>query len=208
MKRLPLYFSSTLGVAAVLAFAADAPKPDAAKPAEAAKPAAKPKGPAGLKFRVQQLQVDNNEGCSVADFNKDGKLDISAGEFWYPGPEFKEQKHVRKLLPFGKDYLTNNAEHAWDVNGDGWLDIISGSFMEGEVAWYENPKAEGLAKDELWTKHVLIDTKLGQNEWTGFRDMDGDGTPDFVVNSWNDANPMMIWKLAKNDAGEHAGYSN
>src|ERR1043165_5766406 len=128
--------------------------------------------PASLKFRVQQLHVDNNEGCAVADFNKDGKLDISAGEFWYPGPDFKQQKPVRKLQLQPPDYLTNIGEHAWDVNGDGWPDIISGSFLDTELCWYENPKAEGLAKGELWKKHVLVDTKLSQNEWTEFRDLE------------------------------------
>lgn len=162
----------------------------------------KPGKPAGLKFRVQQLRVDNNEGCAVADFNKDGKLDISAGEFWYPGPDFKEQKPLRKLNVQPPDYLTNNAEHAWDVNGDGWPDVISGSFMESEIAWYENPKAEGLAKGAEWARHVLIDTKLLQNEWTEFRDLDGDGVPELVVNSWNDNNPMACYKLAKGGAGE------
>src|SRR5258706_16177544 len=102
--------------------------------ADSIPPAAK-KASAGLKFRVQQLHMDNNEGCAVADFNRDGKPDVSAGEFWYPGPEFKEQKPLRKLLPFGKDYLTSNGEHAYDVNGDGWPDIVSGSFMEGEISW-------------------------------------------------------------------------
>src|SRR5438105_10399523 len=90
------------------ALAGEAPKAAAKKQAAAA----------GLKFRVQQLHVDNNEGCAVADFNRDGHLDISAGEFWYPGPGFTEKKPLRKLEPFGQDYLTNNGEHAYDVNGD------------------------------------------------------------------------------------------
>jgi hypothetical protein len=192
--------AAVLGMS-LLVFGQEKPAAGAAKPAVT--PAAKPKPAPGLKFRVQQLHVDNNEGCAVADYNKDGKLDVSAGEFWYAGPEFKEKKPVRKLRAFGKDYLTNNAEHAWDVNGDGWMDIISGSFMEGEVSWYENPKAEGLAKGEPWKQHVLVDTKLGQNEWTAFRDMDGDKVPEFVVNSWGDNQPMMCWKLAKDDAGNH-----
>jgi FG-GAP-like repeat len=162
----------------------------------------KPTKPGALKFRVQQLHVDNNEGCVVADFNNDGKLDISAGEFWYPGPDFKEQKPLRKLGVQPPDYLTNNGEHAWDVNGDGWVDIISGSFMDSEICWYENPKADGLVKGELWRKHVLIDTKLKQNEWTEFRDLDGDGIPELVVNSWNESNPAMVYKLAKNQQGE------
>ncbi len=114
-----------LGTACLAALVLSLAMPAADKPKGAG--AGKKQPAAGLKFRVQQLHLDNNEGCAVADFNKDGKLDISAGEFWYPGPDFKEKKPLRKLLPFGKDYLTTNAEHAWDVNGDGWPDIVSGS---------------------------------------------------------------------------------
>ena len=164
----------------------------------------RPNVPVPLKFRVQQLRLDNNEGCAIADYNRDGKLDISAGEFWYAGPDFKDPKPVRKLNAFGKDYLSNNGEHAWDVNEDGWPDIISGTFLEGEVAWYENPRAAGLATGELWPRHVLIDTKLGENEWTEFRDLDGDGVPEFIVNSWNENHPMACYQLTKNAAGEPA----
>ena len=48
---------------------------------------------------------------------------------------------------------------------------------------------------------MLIDTKLSQNEWTDFRDLDGDGIPELIVNSWNDNNPMVCYKLAKNEYG-------
>lgn len=160
------------------------------------------KANAALHFRVQQLHLDNNEGCAVADFDLDGKLDISAGEFWYPGPDFKVQKPLRKLTLQPPDYLTNNGEHAWDVNGDGRPDIISGSFLDTEICWYENPGPDGLARGDLWTKRVLIDTKLSQNEWTEFRDLDGDAIPELIVNSWNETNPAMVYKLAKNDEGQ------
>lgn len=159
------------------------------------------KSDAGLKFRVQQLHLDNNEGCAVADFNKDGKPDVSAGAFWYAGPDFNIQKPLRELAAQPPDYMTNYGEHAWDVNGDGWPDIISGSFMDTEICWYENPKAEGLIKNVLWTKRVLIDTKLKENEATEFHDLDGDGVPELVVNSWNNSHPAMAYKLAKNEQG-------
>src|SRR5437879_13806466 len=118
----PLIVCLTAAGLASPAFSEDKPQPAPAK-----------KQPAGaLKWRVQQLNVDNNEGCAVADFDKDGHLDVSAGEYWYPGPDFKEKKPLRELAVQPPDYLTNNAEHAWDVNGDGWPDVVSSSFMQSE----------------------------------------------------------------------------
>jgi hypothetical protein len=171
--------------------------------AEAKKGAAKKQAAAaGLKFRVQQLHMDNNEGCAVADYNKDGQLDISAGEYWYAGPGFTEKKPLRKLEPFQKDYMTNNGEHAFDVNADGWPDVVSGSFQDTQICWYQNPGAEGLKQGTLWQKRVLIDTKLGQNEWSALHDLDGDGRPEYVVNSWGPTNPVMAYRFAKNGQGE------
>ena len=175
--------------------AVDAPK-------AAAKGAAKKAAPAsGLKFRVQQLHVDLNEGCAVADFNRDGKPDVSAGEFWYAGPDFKTKRPLRKLEPFGQDYLSNCGEHARDVNGDGFPDIVSGSFADTRITWYENPGADGLKSGAMWRPHVLIDTKLAQNEWTDLRDMDGDGVPEYVVSSYGPANAYMAYRFGKDSQG-------
>ena len=172
------------------AFAASAPK------------AAAKKAPGGLKFRVQQLHVDYNEGCDVADYNRDGHLDISAGEFWYPGPRFTEKKSLRKLEPFLTDYLTNNGEHAFDVNGDGWLDVVSGSFMDPKICWYQNPGADGLKRGDLWKQHLLIDSGLVQNESSHLHDLDGDGVPEYVVSSYRITNPMRAYRFARNERNE------
>jgi hypothetical protein len=185
--------------------AAGANAPKAGDQPKAAKKAPAKKGPAaGLKFRVQQLHLDNNEGCAVADYNRDGHLDISAGEFWYAGPDFRTKRPLRKLEQFQEDYLTNNGEHAYDVNGDGWPDILTGSFADSKIYWYQNPGAEGLRRGELWRQHVLIDTALRQNEWTTLRDLDGDGVPELVVNSWNPLNPVMAYRLTRGAGGAPA----
>ncbi len=168
--------------------------------ANAPKAAVKP--PAALKFRVQQLHLDNNEGCAVADFDRDGHLDISAGEFWYAGPDFKTQRPLRKLEVFGKDYLTNCGEHAYDVNGDGFPDIVSGAFMDTKICWYENPGANGLKSGALWTQHVLLDSMLAQNEWSDFRDLDGDGKPEYIVNSYAPSNAVRAYRFSRNARGD------
>ena len=95
-----------------------------------------------LHFRAQRLVLDNNEGCAVADINRDGHPDGVAGMSWYEGPDFR-QHPLREMKAFGKDYLENNGDHVMDVDGDGWIDVVAGSFMPREIYWYRNPGAEG-----------------------------------------------------------------
>ncbi len=146
-----------------------------------------------LRFKVQQLHLDNNEGCAVGDINKDGVPDITAGAFWYEGPDMI-QHPLRRLLPFGADYMENNGEHLVDVNGDGWLDVVSGSFMLPQLSWYENPGADD-DQSGWWKVHELVNTEHVQNENTRMHDLDGDGIGEVVVDSWNEKNPLMAWKI-------------
>ena len=111
----------------------------------------KGKGRAKHKWRVQQLHKDNNEGIAIGDIDGDGKLDITAGEFWYQAPDFK-QRPVRKIAAFGADYMQNNSEHLYDMDGDGDLDVLSGAFTLPIVHWYENPGAGKYGVD-AWPVH-------------------------------------------------------
>ena len=144
-----------------------------------------------LSFQVRQLHLDNNEGCAVADFDGDGDLDVSAGEFWYSNPDFKPHR-IRTLGTFGADYLENNGEHVMDVDGDGLVDIVSGSFRPTVVNWYKNP---GSPDAEAWEEHLLVETEQTCNEATFLEDLDGDGKPEWIANSWKDNNAFLAWRL-------------
>jgi hypothetical protein len=161
----------------------------------------KPAAPPKPKWDVQKLHHDNNEGIAVGDVNGDGKIDVTAGEYWYPAPGF-EKKKVRRLEAFGKDYLQNNGEYLLDVDADGDLDIVAGMFTKTEVFWYENAGKDALAAGDPWPAHLLVDTETGHNEMVFFHDLDGDGSPEWIENSWKADNPIIAWKLSKDGKGK------
>ena len=100
-----------------------APSQAATAPAPAAK-----KAPANaLRFRVQQLHVDNNEGCAVADFDRDGHLDLFVCNYvrWQ-----RERDVFCSLDGKQKSYCTPEAyrgETCWlfKNRGDGRFDDVT-----------------------------------------------------------------------------------
>jgi hypothetical protein len=153
-----------------------------------------------LDFEVRVLAVDTNEGCDVGDVDRDGLPDIVAGRLWFRAPEFTPRP-LRQLGEFGADYSMSCGEFLHDVDGDGWLDVLSIPFVEPELCWYRNPGEVGLARGKLWRREVLVDTGERTNEMAWLRDMDGDGALDFVVNHWVAGRPMSYWKLARSGRG-------
>jgi hypothetical protein len=144
--------------------------------------------------------VSPNEGCAVADVNRDGKLDVIAGTHWFAGPDYIARP-VREIPEFQNDYLQNNGDHAFDVDGDGWTDVISGGWMTSEIYWFKNPGKVGLEKGLRWKPILLKDTR-GQNEIFDLHDFDGDGVPEIFVNCWEKDAPLVVWKMAKTPEGQ------
>ena len=116
------------------------------------------------------------EGANIGDFNKDGHMDIVAGPYWIEGPDFTK-KHVFMEEEKSSDpggYSKNFFAFTYDVNRDGWTDIIIYGFPGEDVSWYENPQG----KDGPWVRHKVIEHL--DNESPQFVDVNGDGVPDVV----------------------------
>lgn len=130
------------------------------------------------------------EGANFGDINKDGKMDIVSGPYWYGGPDFKaahEFYPAKEVDPHG--YSQHFFTYTYDFNGDGWTDILVLGFPGAESWWFENPGA-GLASAGHWKRHVAI--AVTDNESPQFVDLLGNGKKQIVCCSggfWGYATP-------------------
>jgi len=127
-------------------------------------------------------------GLGVGDMNKDGRNDVLFTNGWWEAPEDRAQSpwkfHPAKLGPHCANMIV------YDVNGDGFADVITSSAHDYGMWWFEQkktdkgvefaqheifgkPKAEPYAADEFRPfseAHALM-----------MADINGDGLPDLVT---------------------------
>jgi hypothetical protein len=140
-----------------------------------------------------------SEGINYGDVDRDGVLDVIAGPYVYPGPDFAAPRPFRepRATPFDSSGDSDcYTIFVHDLNQDGWPDILSFRLPGGaEAVWYENPKSAS----GYWAEHVAYSAV--DNESATFVDIDADGKPELVTQSngyggWAQpdwSNPRQPW---------------
>jgi hypothetical protein len=155
-----------------------------------------------LKFSRVLIDKENKcEACSAADFNNDGKLEIICGEYMYYGKNFQNKIKICDI-PYDGNYVHDFSDYPIDVNGDGYLDIITGSWWSEGLFWRENPgKAQILSEAQTWKLHKI--ETLSNVETIRYFDIDNCGTVEIFPNTPGE--PQCFFKLVKDSGGKAAG---
>jgi hypothetical protein len=148
----------------------------------------------GERFKLHVINADSRfEAATAFDVNKDGKLDIFCGGFWYEAPDWKPH-FVRDVKEEG-NYFYDFANLPMDVDGDGWVDVVNAAWHNKMVFWEKNPGPKG-GPWEVFT----IDTP-GNIETAIAADINGDGQLDILPNIMN----QVAWYEYHRDASAPGG---
>jgi len=138
-----------------------------------------------VRFAHKVIDVGVSETCAIADFNNDGLPDIFSGESWFENPSWV-QHQVRHLKEYDT-YLASLTDLPLDVDGDGFVDIVSSGWHSTRIWWSRNPGYAGA----MWEDHPV--DQGYPVEFSFLVDLDNDGKAREVLPQFGDDTAPTAW---------------
>ncbi|MGB2373654.1 MAG: FG-GAP repeat domain-containing protein, partial [Poseidonia sp.] len=130
---------------------------------------------AGLTWLESDIDAnaDGAESLFVADMDGDGDLDIVSASSaddtiaWYENDGAANPSWTAADIATSADGAYS--VYVADMDGDGDLDIVTSSYLDQAIAWYENDGAT----NPSWSASSIASVQLSEQVFV--EDMDGDG---------------------------------
>ncbi len=114
--------------------------------------------PDEIPFEKHTIDLGASETAVFADINRDGKLDLVSGEYWYEAPGWT--KHRFRELEYTNNYVDDLSTLPLDVDGDGYVDLVTSGWFSKELSWWRNPGRTGgdveRASHRDWITHRVF----------------------------------------------------
>lgn len=145
---------------------------------------------AQAQFGPQQL-ISTNGAHDIfpCDIDGDDDIDVVAATYgddtigWYENLDGQGNFGTRQIISTNADQALT--VHAIDIDGDGDLDVISGSQADAKIAWYEN---DGLGS--FGAQQIISTNATSVHDVYG-TDIDGDGDMDVLAALFGSNN--VVW---------------
>jgi hypothetical protein len=141
--------------------------------------------PPDIPFRIHMIDPGASETAAVADINRDGRLDIVSGEYWYEAPSWT--KHRIREIDFTNNYIDDFTDIPIDVDGDGWVDIVQFGYFSQNIVWLKNPGKSGGA----WVVNEI--DHAGPTEFAFLVDLNNDGKAQELLPEYDRRSVPQAW---------------
>jgi len=141
--------------------------------------------PADIRFEKTMLDSGASETAAIADMNRDARPDIVSGDTWYEAPAWTP--HRFRDIEYLSNYVDNFSDLVYDVDLDGFNDVVSCSWFSKRLAWWKNPGGRA----GKWIDQTIENGS--PIEFCFLVDMDNDGKAREVLPQFGDNKQPAAW---------------
>ena len=144
---------------------------------------------AGGEWAEHAVSITDNGAWDVfaADLDNDGDLDVLSASNASNDVAWYENRLNEATQDFGSEIIISNSAsgarvvRAADLDQDGDMDVVSASWFDGKIAWYEN--LGGTFGDPASNQNIIA-TASENTQAMNVADVDNDGDVDVFYASW------------------------